>query len=389
MLSELLSLVAQGHATTRADIARFTGLARSTVSQRVDTLVARQLLLDDGAGASTGGRPAQQLRLNATAGVILAADVGASHYRAAVCDITGTILAETAGDLDIGSGPERVLGHLDAAFNSLLEDVRRSRSNVYGVGIGVPGPVEFSTGTVIRPPIMPGWDGYRVPSYFTELYDAPVLVDNDVNILALGEYWTRRPETDSLLFIKVGTGIGCGIVEHGLLHRGADGAAGDIGHIQLPDHEDTICRCGNTGCVEAVASGEAIANRLRAGGLEVRTSRDVVRLALAGDPAARRAVRVASQQIGDVLAGIVSFYNPKLIVVGGTLAALHQELLAGIRSVIYHRALPLATRSIRIEASRIGDRAGVIGTLALARDHVLSPIGLERLLSNGSPAGAE
>jgi predicted NBD/HSP70 family sugar kinase len=207
-----------------------------------------------------------------------------------------------------------------------------------------------------------------------------VLVDNDVNMMAFGEYSHRR-DLKHLLYIKVGTGIGCGIISNGTLHRGAAGAAGDIGHIPLPGHEDVLCHCGNTGCVEAVASGAAIAKALREDGLPADCGRDVVRLVSEGNPAARRRVRLAGQQIGEVLASLVSFHNPDAIVVGGAIAQLHEDLLADIRGVVYRRALPLATRTLAIETSSLGERAGVEGAARMAARHLLSPEGIDKLLA--------
>jgi predicted NBD/HSP70 family sugar kinase len=227
---------------------------------------------------------------------------------------------------------------------------------------------------------MPGWDGYPIPPFFASRYDAEVLVDNDVNLMALGEHHARQGKDDQLIFIKVGTGIGCGIISHGRLHRGADGAAGDIGHTRLPDHDETLCQCGNTGCVEAVASGSALVRQLSAQH-PVKSPSDVVQLALSGDTKARHAVRLASQHIGEVLAGVVSFHNPQIIVVGGAMARLEEDLLAGMRSVVYRRALPLATCSLRIETSQLRQSAGVVGAAVLARNAVLSPAGIDRWLT--------
>jgi predicted NBD/HSP70 family sugar kinase len=283
-----------------------------------------------------------------------------------------------------------VLGAVHELIGKLLEKAGRPSRDVRAISIGVPGPVEASTGTVIRPPIMRGWDGYRVPEFFAEsegergrkheLHRADVLVDNDVNIMAFGEYSHRR-DGEHLLYVKVGTGIGCGIVSGGVLHRGASGAAGDIGHIRLPGHDDVLCHCGNSGCVEAVAGGKALANALKEAGLKAEGVRDVVRLVEEGNPVALRRVREAGRQIGEVLASLVSFHNPDAIVLGGRLAQLHEELLADIRAVIYRRALPLATRSLTIETSTLGERAGVEGAARLAARHLLSPRGIGRLLT--------
>ncbi|MQA02253.1 MAG: ROK family protein [Streptosporangiales bacterium] len=378
-LSAIVSLVAQGTATSRSDIARHTGLARSTVSQRVEQLLDLGLLVDAGRSPSRGGRPPVSLSLNPRAGVLLSADVGASHVRMALSDLGASLLAELSEPMDVNDGAQAVLGQVWAGFRELLAETGNDVTDVRGVGLGMPGPVEFATGTVVRPPIMAGWDGYRVPGYFVDLLDAPVIVDNDVNIMALGEYWARQ-DVEYLLYVKVGTGIGCGIISEGHLHRGTDGAAGDIGHIQLPGHESTRCHCGNTGCVEAVASGSALVRALSQQGLDVSDSHDVVRLAEDGNVLARHAVREAGQHIGEVLASLVSFYNPAAIVLGGALAQVSEELLASIRGVVYRRALPLATRNLRMETSRLGPQAGVLGATVLTLQHVLSPAGLATLL---------
>ena len=378
-LSELACLVADGAATTRSALIAATGLSRSAIAQRVDLLIERGLLVESEPLSTDRGRPPYALDLAPDEVLVVGADLGATHCRVALSTLGGRVLAETATEIDINRGPERILGGVAALIERLCADSARSLANVRALGIGVPGPVEAESGTVVRPPIMQGWDGYRVPAFFEGSYAAPVLVDNDVNMMAFGEYVHRR-ESEHLLYVKVGTGIGCGIVSGGVLHRGASGAAGDIGHIRLPGHDDVLCQCGNTGCVEAVASGSAIAAALRAEGLDAARARDVVRLVSEGHPVARRQVRLAGQRIGEVLASLVSFHNPDTIVVGGVLAQLHEDLLADIRGVIYRRALPLATRSLRIETSVLGERAGVLGSARMAARHLLSPRGMGEFL---------
>jgi predicted NBD/HSP70 family sugar kinase len=376
----LLHLIREEVAVTRADLARVTGLARSTVAQRVDTLLAKGLLIDSGGSVSTGGRPPAVLAFNRDAGVVLVADLGATHARVAVSDLAGTPLAERAADQDIAFGPERVLTWLDERFAELLEELGRSPEDVRGIGVGVPGPVEFDSGRPVNPPIMPGWDDFPIPEWFAGRYRAPVLVDNDVNIMARGEHRMHWRETEHLLLIKVGTGIGCGIVADGHIHRGARGAAGDIGHIQATSSDDVICRCGNIGCLEAIAGGQALAERLAAQGEDASQSRDVVRLVRSGHPGAIRMVRDAGRTLGEVLAGTVNFFNPAVIVIGGDIAEAHAQLLAGAREGIFSRSLPLATRDLRIVPSRLGDRAGVIGAATMVIEHVLSPAAVDRSL---------
>jgi predicted NBD/HSP70 family sugar kinase len=377
----LLGLIRDEVAVTRADLARVTGLARSTVAQRVDMLLAKGLVHDTGGSVSTGGRPPAVLAFNRDAGVVLVVDLGATHARAAVSDLVGTPLAEHAADLDIALGPERVLEWVEERFAELLRQVGRSRDEVRGIGVGVPGPVEFHSGRPVSPPIMPGWDGFAIPDWFAGRYAAQVLVDNDVNIMACGEHWMHWRETEHLLLIKVGTGIGCGIVADGHVHRGARGAAGDIGHIQVTTSEDVVCRCGNIGCLEAIAGGQALAERLAEQGADATHSRDVVRLVRSGHAGAIRMVRDAGRTLGQVLAGTVNFFNPAVIVIGGDIAEAHEHLLAGVREGIFSRSLPLATRDLRIVPSRLGDRAGVIGAATMAIEHFLSPAAFDRSLA--------
>ncbi|WP_405578916.1 ROK family protein [Streptomyces sp. NBC_01190] len=382
-LSELAGLVAGG-VTRRGQLATATGLSRAAVAQRVDLLIDRGLLVETGTAATERGRPPLTLQLASHAAVVCAVDLGATHSTVAVAGLGGGVLAENTRDVDIDDGPEAVLTGVHEQLGDLLAAAGHPAEHVRAISVGVPGPVEATTGTVVRPPIMRGWDGYRVPGFFAGRYDAPVLVDNDVNMMALGEYG-HRPATAHLLYVKVGTGIGCGIVSGGVVHRGASGAAGDIGHIPVPGHDHVLCHCGNTGCVEAVASGAAVAATLREAGLPAEHAADVVRLVAAGDPLARRQVRLAAQRIGEVLASLVSFWNPDTIVLGGSIASLHDDLLADIRAAVYRRALPLATRTVAIETTLLGRRAGIEGAHRLAVHHLLSPDGIAHLLTPPGP----
>jgi predicted NBD/HSP70 family sugar kinase len=384
----LVALVSAGQASNRSELARLSGLSRSTVSQRVDVLLRNHLLIETGDGPSTGGRRPVLLSLNPAAGVVLGADIGATHYELAVADLQGKILGRLHDTLDITAGPTVVMSRVVSQFGRLLDEQGRSPEEVRAIGLGLPGPVEFATGTIIRPPIMPGWDGFVVPEWFWEYYPVPVLVDNDVNVMALGVYWSGAVATKQLLVVKVGTGIGCGIITDGVLHRGANGAAGDIGHVRLAGEDEAVCQCGNNGCLEAVASGSAIAARLRDQGLDVHNSLDVVRLAQAGEPHVLRAVRSAGQHIGEVLASLVNFYNPDTIVIGGALAELRDELLAMIRGVIYQRSLPLATRRLTITTTTPEQYAAVAGAVILARQEALSADAIARWLNDSPPLEA-
>ncbi|MCX5126740.1 ROK family protein [Streptomyces sp. NBC_00347] len=374
----LLAILRDGRARTRTELMQVTGLARSTVSQRLDALLEGRWITPAGEAISSGGRPAVAFTFNGAARLVLAADIGATHTRIALTDLNAHVLAEQSTNMRIEEGPEHVLTWLVKAFGSLLAECDRTASELCGVGIGLPGPVEHSTGRPVNPPIMPGWDGFDVTGWLGSRLGVPVLVDNDVNIMALGEHWTTSHGVEHLLFVKVGTGIGCGIVTERRLHRGAQGAAGDIGHIRVAAAADQLCRCGNTGCLEAIAGGAALATRLAAGGENATDTRDVVQLVRAGRPLAVQLVRQAGRDIGEVLASLVNFFNPDTIVVGGDLADVGEHLLAGIREVVYSRSLPLATQHLTMRGRTLGDQAGVVGAAVMVIEDVLDPVTLDR-----------
>lgn len=378
---DLFQLLRDGHARTRAELAEITGLARSTVAARVDALTASGLIGPAGEAVSSGGRPPSRFAFQPTARVVLAVDIGATHILVALTDLGGRVLCESRALLEISAGPVPVLDLVVERCEQLLRQAGRHVKELTGIGIGLPGPVEHSTGRPANPPIMPGWDGFDVPGYLQRSFHVDVLVDNDVNIMALGERASFWPEEDSLLFVKVATGIGAGIVSGGLLQRGADGTAGDIGHIRVPRGAQTLCRCGNFGCLEALASGPAVAAALTAAGTPAASGDDVLALARKGSVPAVQAMRQAGRDVGDVLAACVNVLNPSVIVVGGGLAAAGEHLLAGVREVVYQRSPPLATARLRIVQSMAADQAGVLGASRMVIDHALASASVEALLT--------
>lgn len=379
----MLHLIRSGRARTRGELGRVTGLARSTVSQRIEALKSAGLIVElDGTAPSTGGRPPSLLGFNADAGVVLAADLGATHSRVAVSNLLAESIAETTAEIDINLGPEEVLSWLDRTFRELLTESGRPSTDVLGVGIGLPGPVDFARGMAVNPPIMAGWHMFGVADHYRRIYDVPVLVDNDVNIMALGEYSRMEPRVEDFVFIKVGTGIGSGLILGGRLHRGDKGAAGDIGHIRIAS-DGPLCRCGNNGCLEAAAGGGALATQLRNMGLEAANSRDVVTLVRQGNQEAIRAVRTAGRLLGQALASTVNLLNPALIMIGGDMARAELQLLAGIREVVYQRSTTLSTTDLLITGSTLDDRAGITGAAAMVIEHVFSPSAVDHSLAGG------
>ena len=377
--SDLFQLLRDGSPRTRAELAATTGLARSTVALRVEELMSLGLVSPVGDAQSTGGRPSSQFALNPSAKFVLAADIGATHATIAITNLSGVIVAERMGAIDIADGPAVVLDWMMETGLALLAEGELSIDDIIAVGIGLPGPVEHSTGRPINPPIMPGWDQFDVPGFVRERLEVPVLVDNDVNIMALGEQAFGRPQTDNLLFVKVATGIGAGVISAGRLMRGAQGIAGDIGHVQIARGAGVPCHCGNLGCLEALASGPAIAQALTAAGLGAAGASDVVEFVKHGNIQAIQAVRQAGRDLGEVLTACVSLMNPSVIAVGGSMAAVGDHLIAGVREIIYTRSMPLATSKLTIVQSTAGVNAAVLGAGILAIQHALSPEGIDRM----------
>ncbi len=386
--SDLFQILRDGRPRTRTELSAMTGLARSTVALRIDALMRLGLVGPVGDAVSTGGRPSSQFAITASERVVLGVDVGASHVRIAISDLTGRIQAETGEHILVSEGPEAVLGWVEAAARGLLEKLGRDSADLLAIGIGLPGPVEHSTGRPINPPIMPGWDRFDVPGWFRDSFDVPVLVDNDVNIMALGEREFAWPDVDHLVFVKVATGIGSGVISGGYLQRGAQGTAGDIGHVYVARGAEVPCQCGNRGCLEALASGPAIGRALKEVELRAENSQDVVELVKRGNIDAIQAVRQAGRDIGEVLTTCVSLINPSVIVIGGSLAQAGEHLIAGVREVVYTRSMPLATEHLQITQSKAGPDAAVLGASMLAIHHALSPVNIEAMVVGVTPVSA-
>lgn len=406
-LATVLDLVRSGAARTRPEIGRRSGLGRTVVTQRVNQLMACGLLEEGALGPSSGGRAPRELKFRAHAGVILAAELGATSINVGVVDLAGTVLAEHSEDADIAAGPEAVLERVEEVLDELLDQVRAEQNDpdltVWGVGIGLPGPVEFATGRPSAPPIMPGWDGYPVRDRLARRYNTPVWVDNEVNTMALGELRAGAAKGQrDILYVKIGTGIGAGLVSGGMLHRGSQGCAGDIGHAAVSDETEVVCRCGNTGCLEAYAGGAALArdglsaaregrSRLLADVLSATgtvTAADISRAAQSGDRTSVELLTRAGRFVGGLLATLVSFFNPALVIIGGGVAGAGDLLLAAVRETVYRRSLPLATRELRITRSTLNDRAGLVGAAFMVIDELFAPERLARWVTEGSPAGS-
>jgi len=310
------------------------------------------------------------LAFDQRAGLVVVGDLGQTGCHLAVCDLAATVLAELTAPLSIKQGPEVVLGWTKARFTELLSALGAEWDDVLGIGLGLPGPVDFSTGRPVSPAAMPGWDGVDVPAAFADTTDCQVLVDNDARIMALGEHRMARRGDDHMIFVKIGSGIGAGLVVNGEVLRGERGAAGDIGHIVVSPDAQEICSCGNVGCLDAVAGGWAIARRM---GDVAPTPPDVVRLAREGHPEATGQVRQSGRLVGAAVANAVNLLNPTSVVIGGKLAEADEQVFAAVREVVYRHATPVASRHLDIALTELGHMAGVLGAAHMVIDHVLDP----------------
>jgi glucokinase-like ROK family protein len=401
-LSAVLGAIRRYAGVTQTMLISDVGLGRSVVTARLGELQSLGLVVEDGLAPSTGGRAPRQLRLRAEAGVVGGIAIGALGMEVGVSDLYGRTISRIDDPISVADGPDVVLARAEEMLDQQLASYADDRP-VWGVGVGVPGPVDFARGVPVAPPIMPGWDAYPVRDRIARRYDAPVWVDNDVNLLALGELRTSHGArgVQDMIYVKIGTGIGAGLVSRGRIHRGANGSAGDIGHVAVTGAENVVCRCGNLGCLEAVAGGAALVRDGRqlaeTGGSTLladtlsRTgtlvAADVVAAAERGDPAARALLATAGQLVGTTLASLVSFYNPALVVLGGGVVRSGDLVLAAIREGVYRRSLPLATRTLRIEPTALRDGGGMTGAVHLALDQLFAHDCLAEWIQHGSPAG--
>ena len=371
--------------SSRHALAAPLGFSASKGKALIAGLIDQGLLEEAGPQPSQGGRPAETLRLHHGLGVLLGVDIGVTSLSVAVLRPDLGILARHEEDIDVRrQGPGVVLARTAVLMRELLARSHSRADQVQGIGVGVPGPVNFEAGQLVSPPLMPDWDQFSIRDFLRDEYRAPVFVDNDVNLMALGELWRLKRTLPNFIVIKVGTGIGCGIVCHGSVYRGASGSAGDVGHIGV-DHEGPRCHCGNRGCVEAMAAAPAIVRLATeaaesgespalAAALAARGSlraEDVGTASRAGDAAANRIIQHAGHLIGQMLAAVVNFFNPSHVLLGGGITQIGPLFLAAVRQSVYQRSLALSTRQLEVQYAPLGAQGGVVGAGALAMSETL------------------
>jgi predicted NBD/HSP70 family sugar kinase len=300
--------------------------------------------------------------------VVCAVDLGSHHATLGLVDLSGRLIAVRTENMDIGDGPQRILTWIAAVADEMVTEHATPGQRLRGFGIGLPGPVD-SAGLMVSPSRMPGWNGVDVAAMMTRISGLPSAIDNDANLMALGEHVSLHDEVQHFVFVKAGSSIGCGVIASGELYHGHHGMAGDISHVTVPGAPPVLCSCGRTGCLDAVAGGAAIVQALRDAGVAVADTGDVLALARDAHPLATQMLREAGTRVGGVLATIMNFFNPQRLVLGGILGEA-EAFVAGVRSRIYFECLPMITDTLDISVSVAKDRAGILGAARVVLDEL-------------------
>ena len=378
----MFALIRDREADTRTDLGKFTGLSRSAVAARVNALTTLGLVIETEDTHSTGGRPPARLSFDVDAGIVLAAAIGRSRSQLGVFSLGGDFLASDTVDQEIGVGPDELMPQITKRLEVLVDESGRTDHRILGVGLSIPGTADTTRGCSLDSPIMHGWDGIPLAPFFAETTSAPVFLDNDANAMVLAERRDNRDRFQNALLVKASTGLGAGIVAGGILQRGSLGAAGEFGHTKIAAAAGVACRCGDSGCLEAIAGGWALVRALQDRGRSVGHIRGVVELAVSGDPEARRLIRDSGRHIGETLAGAVNLLNPEVLIVGGDMAKAYDIFVAGLRETVYGNATALATKALTIQATTHDDLSGVIGSAAMVLDQVLSTRAIDEALGS-------
>ena len=370
----VLDLLRHGGPLTRAELLARTGMARSTLVEKVEVLRRHGLVRDAEVRRRTGGRPATALAFDGGGRRLLLIDLGATHGTFAVADLTLRWYGVHRQRLDTTAGPDTVLPAVVAVAQSLLAGSDGGPAPLFGVGVGFPGPVAPDRATLEKQTMMRGWDGLDVGAMLGTAFGAPVLVDNDANAMAFGEHVASMrgggSRDESLLVVKVSTGIGAGLIVNGALHHGATGGAGELGHVRLPG-ATARCTCGLRGCLGAVAGGRALLRRLRGRG--ARRLSDVVRYAETGDAATLDAVREAGGQVGAVLAGVVTMVDPHAVLLGGEIGRL-PAFVDAVRGPLFARLPPRTGSRLRLDRTVLADDSVITGLAGLVLDALLGTV---------------
>jgi predicted NBD/HSP70 family sugar kinase len=364
----VMEIVRMQGRVSQADIARATGLSRTTVSTLVAELKEAGLVVDleTTPRQARGGRPGVELALRDPSQVVVGFDFGHSHVGVAMADLGHNLLAESRLELDVNRNAVEALDSAARMFEDVLTRTGLDRKNVLGAGIGIPGPVDRARGTAGSATILPGWVGLRIALEMEQRLGIPVQIENDANLGALAELtWGAGRDCSNFAYVKAATGIGAGIVIDGHLLRGATGTAGEIGHTTL-DEAGPLCYCGNRGCLETVASGPAIVELVGPMNGGLLSLSQIVQQAADGEVRCRRAVADAGREIGVAVAGLCNLINPERVIIGGLLSRGGEVLLRPLRESIRRHAIQAAAETVDVRTAVFVERAELLGSVALA-----------------------
>ena len=364
---------------SRVELSEKLDLSRAAVTSIVNDLMNCGVIREAESRSSANGRPPVILEINPERGIVAGIDIGATHMSIIVANFAAQVILEKEVSLDISAGPEPCLEMAHNVLKGMMESINSGIDELSAIGIGVPGPILTEAGMVVAPPIMPGWDQYPIRDSLQERWKCPVSLSNDAELGALGEWASGAGRGElNLAYIKVGTGIGAGILINGQIYRGASGSAGEIGHITV-DESGPPCKCGNRGCLEAIASGTAIARQAQQAVKDGKrtelaniqpvghiTSQDVIDLAQKGDLISQQILTRAGEQVGIALAGLVNLFNPNMIVVGGGVPKIGDLFIQPMREAVQKRSMRAAAQAVKISVALLGKRSVSMGAVVQA-----------------------
>lgn len=398
----VLSLLRSTGRMTRTELVERTGLTRKVVTQRLEELIRAGFAEEGDVGRSTGGRAPREVRFRADGAHILVAEIAATSISVGLTDLAGTVVSEIRVEADSRSGPDETLGRIESIFDSLIADRSADSPSIYGIGIGIPGPVEISSGRPIGALSVPEWTDYPVRDRFVARYDLPVWVDNDANLMALGELREGQARgLDDVLFVKIAGGIGGAVISSGMLQRGSQGSAGEFGHVLVSEDVAERCWCGHTGCLTQVSGSDAVGEF---GQLAATTGESAILAAIAsqgraigapevftaaaaGDPVSTDILTCAGRTLGSVVSVLVSGLNPSLILFDAGLVSIDDPYMDAFRTTVQGRSLPGSVSEIQFAISTLGNSAGLTGAAYMVVDELLSPSRLGLWSEHGSPVG--
>lgn len=372
----IIQLVWNEKTITRAELSRLSGFSRSTITANVDKLLEDGMLLEQ---PLEGQDKRKSLVINQNRGLFIGIELDADCCAVGACDIMGTLLVEQCISIDYVDGPDAILKQISQTIKALQESLKERETAILGIGVGLPSPVDFAGGYAVHPAFMPGWHHYPVGPKLEKLYACPVFVDNEVNTMAFGEaFLSEQYRGKDILFIKLGAGIGAGMIVQGSIYRGNSGMSGNIGHMRV-DGNTQQCKCGKVGCLEAIAGGSALLKRAELlahtkqnpflqkvveekGYLQLSDLKEAIRRR---DSQIIQMVDESAHTIGSMVGSLVVFYDPKAVVLGGNLCEFGLQYVDSIRRAIITEATPWIKSDFDVNVTKFGDSIGVIGSAML------------------------